>query len=117
MLPTLAPHPAHVSASATDRLRRVARCHDSPDPDLFQDHARSHIAARLCARCPAATDCLIQALRWDAAHRSGRDDWGIAGTFAGVWFTFDQPPRRIASAPHDDEEDLTVHHRRPHVAA
>jgi len=52
--------------------------------------------AERCDACAIATDCLLQALRFEAARRRGEDLWGAYGCWGGVWFQPGVMPHRIA---------------------
>lgn len=78
-----------VSGSSTDAWCTVVTETTWTEPEAAQE------AARWCRRCPEANDCLLQALRVDAAHRHGRDPIGITGVYGGVWFDPDYLPHQV----------------------
>ncbi|MEJ7831585.1 MAG: hypothetical protein WKF79_01605 [Nocardioides sp.] len=61
----------------------------------FRSRDDAMAAAQLCDICPLATECLLEALRFDAEHRAGRDLFGISGCCGGVWFEPGRMPARI----------------------
>lgn len=67
-------------------------------PHIFTSTDLAAEAAQVCERCPHASACLLAALHLDAAHRHGRDPWGISGVCGGVFFAPGHPPRRLPSA-------------------
>lgn len=97
MLPTLAPCEVDV-----ENRRRGVPCRAPGAAATFhRSRGTSAAAAAWCDRCAAASGCLLDALRLDAAFREGRDPWGVTGVCGGVWFEPGQAPARV---PHTGSE-------------
>lgn len=97
MLPTLANRSRNFAPAAGD-ARVCARPACSATPELFFDSRRASVAARVCAACPLADGCLVEAMRLHVAYVTGRDPIPVYGCWAGVWFEHGQAPRRITPA-------------------
>lgn len=107
MLPTtLTPPPPPSNGCGVSATRRVADAQPTTprracaarlvSRSFAGDRDTAPQAAAWCDRCPLADACLLEALRLDAAYRSGNDPWGISGCCGGVWFEPGLPPTRIA---------------------
>lgn len=96
---TIAVEPAVLHDCDTPPITRtLVRTPCADRPATFLDPCRADDAAALCDHCPGADACLAAALRLDAAHRAGKDPYGISGCCGGVWFEPGKSPRRIPHA-------------------
>lgn len=82
-----------VSLGLQGACRPVRPC--LSEPGTFASREDAIAAAQLCDMCPIASECLLEALRFDGAHRAGRDLFGISGCCGGVWFEPGRMPARI----------------------
>lgn len=120
MLPKIAlPAPALVdSDSSPDRsCRTLGPSQMAPLPS-FTDSCDALAAAMVCRRCPAATPCLLQALRTNAMYRRGDDQFGVTGVYAGVWFDLEHLPTPVGRDPQPAAAtgSSRVHRRPGHTA-
>lgn len=88
-----------LAPQAGEAMPEITRPHNvsrpcATDPRAWVDAVDGPLATAGCERCEVATDCLLEALRLDAAHRRGVDPWGVSGVCGGVEFRPGQMPRR-----------------------
>lgn len=77
---------ASTSASGASRTTRAVTPACSEMPGLHDQPGSKSRASAVCAACPLAGPCLLDAVGLDVAGRLGRDSWGAYGCWAGVWF-------------------------------